>query len=472
MGGSHFWWSKANMMAFTLGHELAHRAKAGSPKQFKAFADFLVEQYGKQGASVNDMIIEQITAAEREGRQMTTEEALEEVICDAAQRMLLDTNAGQKLAEWGAQSKQNKDFLAKIKKIITDLLNRLRSYFKNVDPESLPAKKFAKFDANAKQILADMFVDMSIEAGEKLSTIKEAGLSIKNTVRQDGRQYKLGVMTQAEIQTVQNIGRVSVNAFSAADIKATERLAREYWVKMGVKSPFFRAWFGDWRANDQKPIQIAKKKGDTRTDHTNKDTGWVIRNSGKVHDETKTHKSSKNREAVPYLPYIDEIIENAVLLDTGGLGKNKSENSLLMHYLYAVADIGYGPEVLKLHVEEMYNPGQQDFGMRAYSLQNIEKAFAVRGRVQGNSPSSGTNTTNAIRNVADLFAAVKRMDADFQPNPVSGITNTDGTPKVMYHGTGADFTSFDKRRAKKAHLVKASILHRLRVWHRPMAQAR
>lgn len=179
------------MMAFTLGHELAHRAKAGSPKQFKAFADFLMEQYGKQGASVNDMIIEQITAAERGGRQMTTEEAFEEVVADACQRMLLDTDAGRRLAEWGAQSSQNKDFLAKLKQIINDLIDRLRRYFKGVDPDSMAAKEFAKIDANAKQILADMFVDMSIDAGEKLSTIKAAGLSIKNTAPEGGRQYKI-----------------------------------------------------------------------------------------------------------------------------------------------------------------------------------------------------------------------------------------------------------------------------------------
>ena len=204
--------------------------------------------------------------------------------------------------------------------------------------------------------------------------------------------------------------------------------------------------------NDQTKVQIATRKGDTRIDHTNKDTGWVIRTFGKVHDETKTHKSSKNREAVPYLPYIDEIIENAVLLDTGGIGKKKSENSLLMHYLYAVADIGYGPEVLKLDIEEMYDPGKKDTNKRAYSLQNIEKAFAVRGRVQGNAPISGTNTSNAIRTVADLFAAVKRKDSSFKPKPSSAVVNSDGTPKVMYHGSPAEFTVFDNKKARGSGL--------------------
>lgn len=254
--------------------------------------------------------------------------------------------------------------------------------------------------------------------------------------------------TPAEIQTIQNIGRNSIQNFKPQDIAATEKLAQQYWKEMGTKSPFYRAWFGDWRASDSSPVQVATKQGDTRVGHINKDTGWAIQNSGKVHSETKALKSFVHREAVPYLPYIDEIIENAVLLDTEGLGKPKSENSLLMHYLYAVADIGNGPEVLKLAVEEMYNPGTKGTNKRAYALQNIEKAFTASGMGQGNSPSHGTNTANAVNTVADLFALVKQMDKDFAPNASSKIVNADGTPKVMYHGSPAQFTIFDRSKAK------------------------
>lgn len=170
------------IMAFTLAHELVHRAKTGSPDKYQAFVDFLMKEYGKQGSNIEAMIAEQIDAAERFNKtvpdsqkvKMTREKALEEVVCDACQRMLLDTNAGQKLAEFGAQSKQNKGFLADLKQWISELMVKLRNFFKNVEPGSKAAKEFAKFDANVKQILADMYVDMSMEAGEKLSTIKAA----------------------------------------------------------------------------------------------------------------------------------------------------------------------------------------------------------------------------------------------------------------------------------------------------------
>lgn len=47
----------------------------------------------------------------------------------------------------------------------------------------MAAREFAQFEAGTKQILADMFVDMSIDAGEKLSTIRDAGMLKKPPMR-------------------------------------------------------------------------------------------------------------------------------------------------------------------------------------------------------------------------------------------------------------------------------------------------
>ena len=166
--------SRKSMMAFTLGHELVHRAKKGSPAKYQAFADFLVENYGKRGADLEAMIAEQLAAAKEHGKKMTRDQAFEEVVCDACQRMLLDTDAGKKLAQFGAESRQNKSILSEIKRWIEEFMEKLLEIFKGVEPDSLAAKEFAKFDDGVKQILADMYVDMTVDAGEHLSTIQEA----------------------------------------------------------------------------------------------------------------------------------------------------------------------------------------------------------------------------------------------------------------------------------------------------------
>ena len=257
-------------------------------------------------------------------------------------------------------------------------------------------------------------------------------------------------LPQATINSIQQIGEKSVNQFSSQEIQTVEPLARQYWNEMGTKSPFFRAWFGDWRQNDDSPVSVAKTAGSARGVISNDDTGWDINISGQVFNETNAHQASGNRGAVPYLPYIEDIVKKAILLDTNGMrrGKAKSQNSLLMHSLYAVADTGNGPEVLKLYVEEMNTPGSDRTAKRAYQLQNIEKAFAASVRVQGIALSSITNTTNAISTVADLFDAVKRYDPKFQPNVPSKIVDPDGNPLQVYHGTESDFTVFEPKKTR------------------------
>ena len=74
------------------------------------------------------------------------------------------------------------------------------------------------------------------------------------------------------------------------------------------------------------------------------------------------------------MPYINDIVEKAVLLDSCSLdaGKTKSHNPLLMHSLYAIADCGDGPELVKLFLEKMNDPNSAHTSKRAYQLQNIE----------------------------------------------------------------------------------------------------
>ena len=69
--------------------------------------------------------------------------------------------------------------------------------------------------------------------------------------------------------------------------------------------------------------------------------------------------------------------------------------------------------------------------MRAYQLQNIESQQLGR-KGSGNALAHSVQTAD-IRNVADLFAAVKSREADFTPKESSKIVNAYGTPKVVYH---------------------------------------
>ena len=254
-------------------------------------------------------------------------------------------------------------------------------------------------------------------------------------------------ITIEDVKAVQSIPRKSVNDFSADDIKKTERFARRYFKEMGTKSPFFRSWFGDWRENDTTKVRVAAEKGSQRGVTKNLDTGWNINVSGKVFNETG-HKAIKNQRALQYLDYINSIVENAVLFDSHTIAeeKAKSENSAMMHSLYAVADMGNGRELIKIYVEELNDVNSDGTMKRAYQLQNIENQ-QLEVRSSGNIRSSIMPTAD-VNTVSDLFNLVKAFDKNFSPKEASKVVNADGSPRVMYHGTSESFTVFDKKKAK------------------------
>ncbi len=323
------------------------------------------------------------------------------------------------------------------------------------------------------------------------NNISQSDNIVKDNIRENsGNDTKFSLrkadeINQEDIRAVQSIGRKSVNEFTQEDIAKTESFARKYFKEMGVKSPFFRAWFGDWRANDKTIVHVATKKGAERGVTRNTDTGWDIQVSGKVFTETRVHTHNQNLAARPYLEYINGIVENAVLLDSYAVpeSKAKSPNSVMMHSFYALADIGNGAELLKLYVEEMHNPNKDDTDKRSYQLQNISKTpnTNVSGNYQRQSDVIGSESTSLpapsefvdnqrlsakgsgsaslaqspqplLMNytVSDLFSLVKSHDKNFSPKLSSKVVNEDGTPRVVYHGTDADFTVFDRTKGRSS----------------------
>lgn len=430
-------------MLFTMSHEMTHFVRHWSPSKYQKLANFLVEEFSeKYGGETVDQLVHK----KMKDTGLGYDDAFEEVVADAMETMLTDGNLVEKLAKL---KKQDKTLWQRLKDFVKEWHAKLKAAYEGLTPDSAEGQMVAAMVDSIDQ-LQQLFAEGLVEASENYKAgqdkdVKEAepAAMAASARKFSGRRKGLEV---SEISAIQNIGRISVNAFNSRDIKSTEILARRYWKEMDVKSPFFRAWFGDWRVNDQTRVQIADQKGDLRGIQHKEDTGWDIAVSGQVFNETKNHQGLANKKARPYLPYINDIVRKAVLLDSYGIGvgKTKSDNSLLMHSMYAVADIGNGPEVLKLYVEEMNNPSSDLTSKRSYQLQNIEKAFNASVRVQGQAPSSLTSTLNAVKIVADLFAAVKQYDLSFTPNPVSMAINADGTPKVMYHGTSNyGFTVFN-----------------------------
>ncbi len=265
-------------------------------------------------------------------------------------------------------------------------------------------------------------------------------------------------ITIEDIDVIRSIGSKSINKFTSEDIEKAQKWAYKFYQELGVKSPFFRAWFGDWRAKDKGQIKIVSvptidiyQASLVNGNYVIKDTGWNVYAGKTLNDDTR-HHSGGNRINVKSLNAIEAILDNAVLLDTIVSEKDtkkKSENTAFLHKLYTIIQYNNRQYIAKTTVEEYYNETIDDVSRRAYNLKAI-KIEPVGGQIGDNSSSSIPDTSSII-SISDLYKFVNSFDKDFSPaREVSEhVLNKDGTPKVFYHGTNAEFTAFDLTKSGK-----------------------
>ena len=78
-----------------------------------------------------------------------------------------------------------------------------------------------------------------------------------------------------------------------------------------------------------------------------------------------------------------------------------------------------------------------------HTLKGI-KIESAGGRHENKFPASPMSDADSTISIAYLFDIVKDLDKDFCYNSVNpAMLNEDGTPKILYHGTDAEFESFD-----------------------------
>lgn len=269
-------------------------------------------------------------------------------------------------------------------------------------------------------------------------------------------------ITPQDVETLRTIGRKSINEFTSEDIEKAQKWAYKFYQDIGTKSPFFRAWFGDWRANQTGetvavadiPAYVATNEARKQQRGTvvNADTEWAILISREGQENTISHAGEK-RLSEYGLAGIQNLVRNAVLLDTEvhEHHSNNAKNDMIAfdHKLYALGkDSGGNVALYKITVEESYHDTKNTNERRFHNLRYIEKVATVGGRTAGQSlPGVSTNDDVATGySIADLYGFVKGMDKDFTaakaPNQL--FMHDDGSPKQFYHGAkrNGGFTTF------------------------------
>lgn len=363
----------------------------------------------------------------------------------------------EKYSGKGAWYKFTDQTVSDIQSLVNDIREAPTNIFE-AKPErvvNLNEIKYAVVPDDLDKGTVQRMADKGIEVRTYESDNEESRLETLNNL--DGVRFSKDVdtevdskITQSDIEQLRSIGRKSISDFTHEDIQKSEKWAKKFYSELGEKSPFFRAWFGDWRANDTEKINIVsvptidiKDATLEYGDYHINDTGWDVYAGRTLKDDT-THHSGGERINVKSLNSIESILQNAVLFDTVVSENNtnkKAKYTAFLHKLYTPITYNNSEYIAVTTVEEYYNESVNDVSRRAYNLKSI-KIEPADGRLEkiSTSPMSDTGSTISI---SDLYSLVKSNDKNFKEIPASKVVNKDGTPKVVYHYTNGDFTVFN-----------------------------
>lgn len=443
----------------TVIHEMAHRMKKTKgwnaiakyvrtvigEEQFKVFRDNYEKSYkkwqaglAKQGITVDDL---------------TAEELDEDAIADAVAYYLKKVPY--------LENKARKGFIQKAYASIVSIVKMIKN-------DGFATYKTAiRIQRAYEKMLTIVERDQALREARKIEAEDDKRYSSSPADVSESDEYSeySQPITEEDVDILRTIGRKSINSFSSAEIKKAQKWAYKFYQELGVKSPFFRAWFGEWRAYDYTPIKIAiipkyvasnEARKANRGMVRNLDTatinsrGWEIRISRNGETNTISH-AGEQRLSEYGLSGIRELIESAVLFDSEvhehHANNAPNEKISFDHKLYALGLSEDGTIGLyKITVEEYYQSKNEPMNKRFHNLRYIEKiAENIGGRTFGKDRSGGsTNDISAMYSISDLYALVKQYDKDFvsAPDVSKYLLNDDGTPKVFYHGTGEKFTEF------------------------------
>ena len=181
---------------FTLSHELVHFAQKFSAEKYNALADFLVENYGTD--TMEQLIQNKMKQLKTDDRDL----AKSEVIADACERMLIDSDAMIKLQ---ALKERDAGLWETIKEHIRNLMEKVRAMFANVSPttpEGVALQEMTDVLEQATAMFEDMVVDAAVTyqqtGGETL--VDEGVLWQAKHSKKDARYLDPRTVTQDDVR--------------------------------------------------------------------------------------------------------------------------------------------------------------------------------------------------------------------------------------------------------------------------------
>ena len=384
--------------------------------------------------------------------------AYSEVVAEMMEPVLTDTDAISRISQKIKQ--QDKGLWGKIKDFIKGIVEKLKAAYRDMEPDSAIARLTRETVTNSEAVLdafseaaADAVLNYNLQEGQK-NNAREGGLySLREQTQQElTTQYQADVDSILNMQDTtqrqllvgytpsiyQELGMPSLpltigsgHVYSTAKTEAQARQDGNY--KRGVHYH----GLGDAAVKNiynaiQDPVMIIAAKDVSKSASPMRSTHSVVAivdigTAGKsllvpieITAERKVNgtRMDVNTISSVYERNVSNLVKEAIALENSG-------------------DVG----VYYAKKEALTLPGA---GVR-FPVQ-LQQSIASNSIVHRFSEK--VNMKISENTQSQQF---KRWFGDWQNDPAnaSKVVNADGTPKVMYHGTNAEFTVFDRSKGKK-----------------------
>lgn len=156
------------LILFTASHELVHMMRESSPEHFKALADFLIENYAKNGVNVQDLVRAEMLGR---GSNLNYDMAYEEVIAQACEEFLRDTHLDGKAEQF---YRSNPESATKVTGFLARIANAVRRWYnKAVRATSYEAQQTARLGVETVERAHQLWIAGIRAASENLRNMEK-----------------------------------------------------------------------------------------------------------------------------------------------------------------------------------------------------------------------------------------------------------------------------------------------------------
>ena len=424
-----------NPVMFLLGHEWTHRMQDAAPEQYRTFREAIMDEIRPQAQAVMENYA-------RQGYEITEEAALDEAAADYAGRMIDDSTV---LDEFIEKHRDDRTLLQKIADALRELIRKLTGAERK-KAETAEGKLLAAMDAaaeNTKTAASDGGTRYSAKSGN------------------EGREA-----TQAEITTryQQSVHDILNGASSTSDALLVG-YTPEVYQKLGMPDLPFVVGSGH-------VYSMAKTADEASAE-------------GKFHKGVNYHGLGENVVAD-----ILDFVKDPVMVISAKDVDAKTTPMRSTHSVVALIDVGTGKESMVIPVaitaERTVNGMRMDVNAISSAYEKNTAGLVNEAIAQFNAGENsvfyvkkgaanllgaGVQFPEQLKAAASSDGILRKFDSkinmsvqnvteskqfknwfgDWQNHPESAskVVNADGTPKVVYHGTGAEFWTFDLNQSGK-----------------------